>query len=114
MKNLLDINEYHKTLLGLSDPWVVKKVDLSIEEQTVNIYVEYPLHTKVSCPVCQLQCSVNDYAPERRWRHLDTMQFKTTVISKTPRSDCNKHGVKNINVVLNCIISRCLHLLSGA
>jgi len=98
MKNLLDINEYHKTLLGLSDPWVVKKVDLLIEEQTVNIYVEWPLHTKVPCPECQLQCCVNDFAPERRWRHLDTMQFKTTVISKTPRSDCTEHGVKTIDV----------------
>ncbi|WP_434092575.1 transposase family protein [Roseiconus lacunae] len=30
----------------------------------------------VCCPECNKQCARHDTAPERTWRHLDTMQFK--------------------------------------
>jgi len=98
MKNELNINEYHKTLMGLNDPWIVSNVELSIEKQSVNIYVAWPSGEKVSCPECNCRCSMKDFSPVRQWRHLDTMQFTTTVISKTPRSNCKLHGVKTINV----------------
>jgi len=37
-------------------------------------------------------------APERTWRHLDTMQFTTLIRARTPRSDCPEHGVKTMPV----------------
>ena len=39
-----------------------------------------------------------DHAPERTWRHLDTMQFETRVVAWTPRADCKACGVKTIAV----------------
>ncbi len=37
-------------------------------------------------------------APERTWRHLDTMQFTTELRARVPRSNCSKCGVKTVNV----------------
>lgn len=98
MENDVNINDYHKTLMGLNDPWIVSNVELSIEKQSVKIYVEWPVSDKVPCPECDCKCSMKDFSPVREWRHLDTMQFKTTVISRTPRSNCKIHGVKTINI----------------
>ena len=36
------------------------------------------------------------HADERRWRHLDTMQFTTELVARLPRSRCPEHGVKTI------------------
>ncbi len=45
-----------------------------------------------------LQCPRHDTAPERTWRHLDTMQFKTEIKAAVPRCKCKKCGVKTIAV----------------
>lgn len=37
-----------------------------------------------------------DHAEERRWRHLDTMQFTTELVARLPRCRCPEHGVKTI------------------
>jgi len=50
------------------------------------------------CPECGRACSIHDCAPERTWRHLDTMQFATLIRARTPRSDCPEHGVKTMQV----------------
>ncbi|WP_390630432.1 transposase family protein [Roseiconus lacunae] len=36
-----------------------------------------PCRGAACCPECSKQCARYDTAPERTWRHLDTMQFKT-------------------------------------
>src|SRR5208337_1858845 len=47
---------------------------------------------------CGVACSIHDSAPERTWRHLDTMQFATLIRARTPRADCPEHGVKTMQV----------------
>lgn len=37
-------------------------------------------------------------APERTWRHLDTMQFKAEILAAVPRTRCEKCGVKTVAV----------------
>jgi transposase len=34
----------------------------------------------------------------RRWRHLDTCQYKTIIEAKVPRGECPRHGVRQIEV----------------
>ncbi len=41
---------------------------------------------------------IRQAACERRWRHLDTMQFKTMIRARRPRADCPEHGVKTLRV----------------
>ncbi|MGE0758515.1 MAG: ISL3 family transposase, partial [Pirellulaceae bacterium] len=53
---------------------------------------------KVVCPDCGKECSRADLAPERQWRHLDTMQFETILRARVPRVDCPACGVKTAAV----------------
>jgi transposase len=39
-----------------------------------------------------------DRAPERRWRHLDTCQYRTVLTARIPRVECPEHGVRQIRV----------------
>ena len=90
--------EFHyRQLLGLDSNWEVSSVDLSTEEKRVTIFLEY-VGKSVCCPECGSTCSMKDHGPERGWRHLDTMQFETTLKAQIPRSNCSKCGVKTTAV----------------
>ena len=66
--------QFFDLLLDFGADWEVKKVESNQEADEVDIYVEYIGREKIY-----------DYAPPRRWRHLDTMQFKTFINSRLPR-----------------------------
>jgi transposase len=90
--------ELYQHLLGLCSPWTVANVALDIEAQEIVVSVEHPRGTKFCCPDCQLELPCHDHAEERRWRHLDSCQFKTILSAQTPRVKCPEHGVRNIAV----------------
>ena len=98
MKESLELNKHYANLLGLVPPWAVIKVDLNMPEKRVEIEVEWPSEYMVLCPVCGKNCNLKDHREERRWRHLDTMQFETIIKSRIPRSNCPEHGVKTIDI----------------
>lgn len=97
MENDLLARHYHQ-LLGLEEPWQVQSVALDLEAKSVSIYLEHPKGRPVPCPQCHASCTIADHASERRWRHLDTMQFETILIARVPRADCPQCGVKTIEV----------------
>ena len=41
---------------------------------------------------------MHDHAPERRWRHLDAMKFKTYLTTRPPRIRCLEHGVVSVSL----------------
>ncbi len=90
--------ELYEQILGLSSPWKVTKVELKAEASEVHVFVEHPRGTKFCCPNCKLELACYDHAEERRWRHLDTCQFKTILHARQPRVDCPEHGVQLVNV----------------
>jgi transposase len=98
MKTSSDLHKHYSLLLGLVPPWLVTNVDLNMEKRLVEIDVQWPADHQVECPECGRSCSIKDHREERRWRHLDTMQFQTIIKSRVPRSECPDHGVKTINV----------------
>ncbi len=85
-------------LLGVKSPWGVKEVNLDMGSKRVEIKLEWAMGEAVSCPECGKACTIADHAPERTWRHLDTMQFETLIRARAPRSRCQEHGVKTISV----------------
>jgi transposase len=89
--------EHYRLLLGLDDAWDVVRVDLSLEEKRVEIVLEY-VATGGACPECGGDGPLADHAPERKWRHLDTMQFETILIVRIPRTRCLKCGIKTMTV----------------
>ena len=80
-------------LLGLDEAWRVAAVELSLAGKQLVISLEF-LGPHAVCPECSAHCPLKDHAPEREWRHLDTMQFETVLKARVPRCLCETHGVK--------------------
>ncbi len=91
------LTEHYSLLLGLDAAWKVSDVSLCLEENRVDILVTH-VGGPVVCPECGSQCTIADHAPERTWRHLDTMQFETRLRARVPRADCKACGVKTVSV----------------
>jgi transposase len=84
-------------LLGLEFPWDVVGVDLNIEDRTVLVSVAHVAGEPTRCPECKVSCPKHD-TRTRKWRHLDTMQYRTVLTAEVPRVDCPEHGVKQMKV----------------
>jgi transposase len=93
-----ELQKHYAQLLGIGSPWEVKGVELKLEARTVEIELGWQWGAPAKCPECGGECSIHDCAPERTWRHLDTMQFTTLIRARTPRSNCPEHGVKTMSV----------------
>jgi transposase len=87
---------HYGLLLGIQSPWEVKRVDLQIQGQRVDVAVEHNRQAAVVCPECGKGCPRYDHAPERQWRHLDVMQFTTVIHARVPRCQCPEHGVMTV------------------
>jgi transposase len=85
-------------LLGIEDPWRVTEVTLRLdEEQAVVVSVAIDSDASLVCLKCRSRCSRDD-SRERRWRHLDTVQYRTILVEDVPRVQCDEHGVVQIAV----------------
>ena len=93
-----ELQKHYALLLGIGSPWEVKTVDLNLAAKKVEIELGWQWGAAAKCPECGRECSIHDCAPERTWRHLDTMQFTTLIRARTPRSECPEHGVKTMQV----------------
>ena len=87
--------QLYQQILGLTDPWFVKNVELKMDDQRVDIFVEHQADATFRCPVCDKACAVYDHADARVWRHLDSCQLKTFLHARVPRVSCPEHGVRN-------------------
>ncbi len=83
-------------LLGLKHPWYVAGVKIDIVKQEVEVEVRSK-DTMWACPECQGRMHIHEYT-ERRWRHLDSCQFKTIIVSQVPRVQCSEHGTQVVQV----------------
>lgn len=88
---------HYGKMLGLEEGWEVTSVDLSVEEMRLELGVGW-VRSGAVCPECGTQCARYDFAPERRWRHLDAMGFETQIVSRTPRASCKEHGILQMQV----------------
>ena len=87
-------NDLYQQILGLTDPWRVSDVDLRIDDEEILVRVVHDISLgQAQCPVCRNGCPGYDTSNERRWRHLDTCQLKTYLVSAVPRVSCPDHGV---------------------
>lgn len=89
--------DLYQTLLGLSSPWYVARVNLELQQGKVHVWVEHG-ESRWDCPECGQVCSLYDHAEERTWRHLDTMQYTTLLHARAPRISCGEHGVRQVKL----------------
>ena len=78
------LSSHYARLLGVDDSW-------RVEIRLVHV------GSGVFCPECGQSCGLADHAEERRWRHLDTMQFTTELVARLPRCRCPEHGAERVN-----------------
>ena len=89
-------HQLYEQILGLQAPWRVKKVTLKRPAGEVEVEVE-TTETVWGCPQCQKRMHVHDWE-QRRWRHLDSCQFKTILVANVPRVRCPEHGTVTVAV----------------
>jgi len=91
--------EHPKTLyakiLGLEKPWFVQEVELNHE--TGDLVVSVAHKGGCLCPECGKTAPRYDHRV-RRWRHLDTCQYRTIIKANVPRTECAECGVHQISV----------------
>lgn len=92
----MEDTEFYGQLLGLPEPWRVRKVALDIAAGRVDVWVEEAVGTKWNCPECGKGVPVYDHAEERVWRHLNTCQCQTFLHARLPRTKCADHGVRQV------------------
>ena len=89
--------DLYQQILGLSDPWGVVDIRLSLADRQVVVVVECAGGVPLSCPTCGGFCGRHDHRT-RQWRHLDTCQLQTLIEADVPRVNCPVHGVQQVRV----------------
>jgi transposase len=90
--------ELYRRILGIEAPWYVERVELKLESGEVNIYLDHGPDVRWACPECSAASPLYDHQAERRWRHLDTCQYRTILHARPPRAECATHGVKVVKL----------------
>ena len=106
------LTDHYQQLLGFPAVWKVDDVKLSVSGLKIEVHLKYT-GNDVVCPECGVDAPIYDKAPEQRWRHLDTMQFETIIITRIPRCQCEKCGVKTISVPWAAPYSRFTLMFEG-
>src|SRR5680860_326940 len=76
--------QFFDLLLNFGDDWKVDDVKVNSLSGEVDVFVSF-IGSKAECPDSLEMCPVYDHRETRRWRHLDTMQFKTFINCRVPR-----------------------------
>ena len=59
--------DFYRHLLGLVAPWEVDRVELSVVDGRVDVWVRHPDRTRFVCPDCDTPLPVYDHSAERAW-----------------------------------------------
>jgi transposase len=89
-------HQLYQQILGLSEPWKVTNVMLRMKAREVEVVVECTEQVW-GCPECGKRMHIHEWET-RRWRHLDSCQFKTVIVSDVPRVACADHGTQTVAV----------------
>jgi len=90
--------ELYSQILGIREPWWVDRVELKLEDGEVRVWLAHGEAGQWPCGECGKPCPLYDHQAERRWRHLDTCQFRTLLHAAPPRSNCHEHGVRTVKL----------------
>jgi transposase len=90
--------QLYEQILGIGEPWFVDEVELRLEQGEVHVHLKHNEMEKWPCAECGVQCRLYDHQPERSWRHLDTCQYQTVLHAEPPRTECEVHGVRVVQM----------------
>jgi transposase len=87
----------YQQILGDTTPWHVDSVRLDAVAQTIEVEMSLKEGELWGCPTCGAAMHMHG-RERRRWRHLDSCQFKTFVVADVPRVNCPKDGTQTVKV----------------
>lgn len=90
------VSQYFDLLLNLTDDWQVTDISTNYKLKEIRLTITH-IGKQCECPDSFDLCSIYDHAPQREWRHLDTMEFKTFILCKLPRITTKKGNIKTIS-----------------
>jgi transposase len=93
----MDETQLYETILSLQSPWSVDCVELNQAENTVYVYIAIDTNISLPCPFCDKKSPRYDNR-QRQWRHLDTCQYQTIIISDVPRVNCSDCGIHTVDI----------------
>ena len=93
----MDELSLYEKILDIYSPWYVEGVTFDEERSAVSVHVAVDKNEVLRCPQCGIECPGYDKRA-RRWRHLDTCQYKTFVVADVPRVVCPTHGCVTVKV----------------
>lgn len=89
--------DLYAQILGIESPWQVTEVELNSADNEIKVLVKPKAGSTHFCPTCGKESPGYD-SRTRRWRHLDTCQYKTILVAEVPRVTCKEHGVVTVSV----------------
>lgn len=90
--------ELYRRILGIGAPWYVESVELKSAAGEIQVRLAHHDRAEWPCPECGTPCKLYDHQAERRWRHLDTCQYRTILHAQPPRCECEEHGVRVVQL----------------
>ena len=91
------LNAHYQQILGDLTPWTVDEVCLDVERLVNEVKLAVKPNTVWACPLCKARMHIKEWRT-RRWRHLDSCQFKTILEAAVPLVECAEHGVQTVQV----------------
>jgi len=91
------LSAHYQQLLGDTSPWSVAEVRLDVERLVNEVRLTLPPEAIWGCPQCHNRMHVKEWRT-RRWRHLDSCQFKTILEASVPVVECSEHGAQTVQV----------------
>jgi transposase len=89
--------EFYHSLLHLTSDWTVSRVETNHTTRVIDVFLEYT-RADAPSPDGSARCALYDRREERRWRHLDTMQYQTYLHARVPRIRLTSGEVVTISV----------------
>lgn len=90
-------SSFYKSLLNLDSNWDISDVEIDMDNQMILVHLKYISKMGI-CPLSKQMSSIYDHAPERKWRHLDTMQYQTWLVARVPRVVNGDEKISTIEV----------------
>jgi transposase len=90
--------ELIQTALMLTPPWQVAECQFDVNQDRLNIYLDFLRGSHFPCPDCgQEDCAVHD-TEQKSWRHLNFFQHETFMYARIPRITVDSEEPKGLSI----------------
>jgi transposase len=94
----MQTQEFFNLLLeDIDEGWRVKEVKTDVKSKEVDIYLEYTFK-KGESPDTGEDCPIYDHRENRRWRHLETLKYRTFLNARIPRIKDKDGKIKTMRI----------------